>query len=476
MGEGWAFTGGSSEPVGHRGRDARRGPVVLRVRPRRRHGGVGDPRPDRQRHPVRATTWCCAWTATASSPSVSRPIGPHAATFVTRRKPHAGLADSTLLVVRNRYVGNGIVEDVTVENLSREAVELTLSLRVGADFADLFEVKEGRAAAAPGVHARPPHGVVSSPRRATGPGRRASPGPAGRPTAPSSPGTWPARARPRRPSPSASKPSVDGDPPAEPPYPVGSRTSTAAPRVEHAEWRRSSPRLRFRGPAVRRAPRAPAPTTSARLRIFDPEHPDRVVLAAGAPWFMTLFGRDSLLTSLDGAPARRRARPRARCTRSPTARAPTVDPHDRGGAGPDPARDPLRAVGAARARRRTASTTAPSTPRRCSSCCSASCAAGASPATRSTALLPHADRALDWIERLRRPRRRRLRRVRARHRPRAWSTRAGRTPGTAITLRRRPRSPTPRSRWPRCRATSTPRYLARAAFAEDAGDHERAAG
>ena len=33
------------------------------------------------------------------------------------------------------------------------------------------------------------------------------------------------------------------------------------------------------------------------LRIFDPENPDRPVIAAGAPWFMTLFGRDSLLTS-----------------------------------------------------------------------------------------------------------------------------------------------------------------------------------
>ena len=35
----------------------------------------------------------------------------------------------------------------------------------------------------------------------------------------------------------------------------------------------------------------------AGLRIFDPEFPDRAVVAAGAPWFMTLFGRDSLLTS-----------------------------------------------------------------------------------------------------------------------------------------------------------------------------------
>ena len=35
----------------------------------------------------------------------------------------------------------------------------------------------------------------------------------------------------------------------------------------------------------------------AALRIVDEAHPDRAVVAAGAPWFMTLFGRDSLLTS-----------------------------------------------------------------------------------------------------------------------------------------------------------------------------------
>ena len=33
------------------------------------------------------------------------------------------------------------------------------------------------------------------------------------------------------------------------------------------------------------------------LRIFDPDFPERTVVAAGAPWFMTLFGRDSLITA-----------------------------------------------------------------------------------------------------------------------------------------------------------------------------------
>ena len=50
------------------------------------------------------------------------------------------------------------------------------------------------------------------------------------------------------------------------------------------------PRL---GPAIDRAL-----ADLASLRIVDQEHPERALTAAGAPWFMTLFGRDSLLTAL----------------------------------------------------------------------------------------------------------------------------------------------------------------------------------
>jgi glycogen debranching enzyme len=38
------------------------------------------------------------------------------------------------------------------------------------------------------------------------------------------------------------------------------------------------------------------------LRIEDPQHPERVLVAAGAPWFMTLFGRDSLWASTMALP------------------------------------------------------------------------------------------------------------------------------------------------------------------------------
>ncbi|MFL6124615.1 glycogen debranching N-terminal domain-containing protein, partial [Actinophytocola sp.] len=69
-----------------------------------------------------------------------------AARFVLRRPPAAGQADSTLLLVRERLVGDGMRETVSVHNLDREATVVRLDLHVAADFADLFAVKEGRAA------------------------------------------------------------------------------------------------------------------------------------------------------------------------------------------------------------------------------------------------------------------------------------------------------------------------------------------
>ena len=143
---------------------------------------------------------------------------------------------------------------------------------------------------------------------------------------------------------------------------------------------------------------------------------------------------------------------------------------DRGGAGPDPARDALRRpTRGARARRRPRLLRHGRRHAAVRRCSSASCAAGACAARRRRrACCPHADRALDWIERLRRPRRRRLRRVPARAATAGWPTRAGRTPGTRIRFADG-RSPTRRSRCARSRATCTPPTCARADFAADAG-------
>ena len=74
-----------------------------------------------------------------------RPAETFAAQFVARRPPAGGHADSTLLLPRERLVGNGLRETVTIENLGAEPTVAMLTLHVDADFADLFAVKAGRA-------------------------------------------------------------------------------------------------------------------------------------------------------------------------------------------------------------------------------------------------------------------------------------------------------------------------------------------
>jgi glycogen debranching enzyme len=84
--------------------------------------------------------------------TVEEATEPYRATFVGRTPPRQWLADSTTLVIRDRLVGDGMREDVTLRNLGAEPIAVTLSLTVETDFADIFAVKEGRV--------RPPQGLA----------------------------------------------------------------------------------------------------------------------------------------------------------------------------------------------------------------------------------------------------------------------------------------------------------------------------
>jgi N-terminal domain of (some) glycogen debranching enzymes len=44
---------------------------------------------------------------------------PFCGTFVGRIPPRPGLADSTLMVIRTRYIGRGMRDDVVIRNLTR---------------------------------------------------------------------------------------------------------------------------------------------------------------------------------------------------------------------------------------------------------------------------------------------------------------------------------------------------------------------
>jgi glycogen debranching enzyme len=65
-----------------------------------------------------------------------------AAQFFLIRPTGTIYENPSLSVVRQRYVGDGFHEDLVLLNHSQRPVEVSVRLEAGADFADLFEVKD----------------------------------------------------------------------------------------------------------------------------------------------------------------------------------------------------------------------------------------------------------------------------------------------------------------------------------------------
>ncbi|MCI4676210.1 amylo-alpha-1,6-glucosidase [Candidatus Mycolicibacterium alkanivorans] len=217
------------------------------------------------------------------------------AQFVVRRAPRAGHVDSTLLLVRERLVGDGLRETISVENLDREPTVVVLELHVEADFADLFSVKEGRAARG-GAEVAAVDGELMLLE-------------------------WGDRIRGLRVTASGDPVVAAGRLTWRIVVPAGQRWHTEI--LAEPTWANKTVRTRFRrgenvessAPARKlEAWRDTATTVEAGHRVLtevlrqtesdlgallmhDETGQGRSFVAAGAPWFMTLFGRDSLLTA-----------------------------------------------------------------------------------------------------------------------------------------------------------------------------------
>jgi glycogen debranching enzyme len=63
------------------------------------------------------------------------------AAFFLRNRPTPGLAQDTLAITRRRFVGDAMQDHVVVQNMGPEPVSFELSLELGSDFADIFTVK-----------------------------------------------------------------------------------------------------------------------------------------------------------------------------------------------------------------------------------------------------------------------------------------------------------------------------------------------
>ncbi|QTG79727.1 amylo-alpha-1,6-glucosidase [Arthrobacter crystallopoietes] len=221
---------------------------------------------------------------------------PYRAVFIGRAERTDGLADSNLLVERRRSLNHGVHEDVTVSNHSREPAACQVQLTVGADFADLFEVKAGLKEI---THAQPAQRhtdnliiaseglpitarIVVAAEGAEIAGNHISYSVV---IPPQQKWTGSFTALPDM---DRSR-SLDGLNPRQ-------QVHSTLPEERLMEWRRNVPLARMDNKDVEKVLEQ-SQADLGSLRIFDPDHPGRVVVAAGSPWFMALFGRDSLLTS-----------------------------------------------------------------------------------------------------------------------------------------------------------------------------------
>jgi glycogen debranching enzyme len=224
------------------------------------------------------------------------PAEPFSATFLGRSQPRPGKAESSLLVTRDRYVGRGMREDITLQNLSSEPAGVTLSLHVHSDLCNLFDVKAGLmrvrqrevevgdgtlsiSVSSPGQQ----RGVLVSAR-----GASAAPDRLSYHVVVPARGTWKTTV--------LVKPVINGEV-LEPRFPANRLVERADPARRLHAWQQDRPVVLTQSAGLAKALDRTYEDLGS-LRIFDEGHPDRPpAVAAGAPWFMTIFGRDALLTS-----------------------------------------------------------------------------------------------------------------------------------------------------------------------------------
>lgn len=225
------------------------------------------------------------------------PDRPFCATFLGRSAPRPGRAESTVLITRSRYVGAGMREDIAVYNFAQEPVGLQLALWIECDLAGIFEVK-GRGAREHRqrtVEAASDSLVISSRlldglrgTRVSAEGSLVSP----------SGLSFLVVARPGEVWRSTvfAQPIIDGQVLA-PRFPADQPIEAADPMLRMREWQRERPTATVSDAALADTLRRSLIDLGS-LRIFDSCHPEQPPsIAAGAPWFMSVFGRDSLLAS-----------------------------------------------------------------------------------------------------------------------------------------------------------------------------------
>jgi glycogen debranching enzyme len=230
------------------------------------------------------------------------------AAFYSGNAPADGLDRNVLSIARHRFIGLGLQDHIVVRNVTRAPVSFTLELDFGTDFADIISVKQHDFALGDPAHAPDlpppaaarfdePAGRVLLEESGGRGGRtqvvlsRIGEGDAGVVRFPISlapHGSWDVRV----------DVAVSLTGALESPLLVESRFGTQRARVRESldAWSLRLPRLSTTWDELRHS-FGQSVTDLAALRLRHGDGSGRLP-AAGVPWFMTVFGRDTIITSL----------------------------------------------------------------------------------------------------------------------------------------------------------------------------------
>jgi glycogen debranching enzyme len=212
--------------------------------------------------------------------------------------------DSKLSVIRQRAVGDGFHEELTILNHDQEPVELTVRVDAASDFADLFEVKD--ALAKKGAYSAEVEGgrLVLAYERETF--RRATAISSSAPARADEQGlTFDVRVEPHGEWTTdldvVTLTSAAGEQFARPKYSRGQKRAQPSMERDLERWIADAPRVECDWEPLKSTYHRSLVDLAA-LRFSPPVAGGRSLPAAGLPWFMTMFGRDSIFTSLQALP------------------------------------------------------------------------------------------------------------------------------------------------------------------------------
>ncbi len=222
---------------------------------------------------------------------------PFAATFIGRSAPAKGHADADVVVFRHRHIGLGMRERIVVRNYGLAPVPITVELACDADFADLFEVKETRVERHGELRQSFADDGLEFGHRWNGLRKTTRIRCSCAPETELGLLSWHQNVDMGESWEICVEVTTELDGVAvQPTFTCGGHDDEAPPRRRMDTWHATLPTVSTDNVALAETLTRSAQDLGA-LRIFDPEHPDLPILAAGAPWFMTVFGRDSLLTA-----------------------------------------------------------------------------------------------------------------------------------------------------------------------------------